>query len=92
MSVTVIAEMSSTDLNKTSGKVLDMAAEGPVRVLRRNQRFVLLKEEALEEMLGAARENRPQSLGDLLQDYDKNKIRGLVGGFLSSPPVGKEII
>jgi hypothetical protein len=31
MAVAIVAEMSSTDLNKTSGKVLDAAVEGPVR-------------------------------------------------------------
>lgn len=92
MPVSVIAELSSTDLNKTSGKVLDIAAEGPVRVLRRSQRFVLLKEETLDGMIDAAREARPQSLDDLLQDYDKGKIRELAGGFLSSSSTGKEII
>jgi len=92
MSVAVIAEMSSTDLNKTSGKVLDMAFEGPVRVTRRNQRFVVMTEDTLENLLEAARDNWPQSLEDLLQDYDKDKIRRLAGGFLSDPPVGKEIL
>jgi len=92
MPVPVIAELSSTELNKTSGKVLDIAAEGPVRVLRRTQRFVVLKEETLEGMLDAAREDRPQSLDDLLRNYDKKKIHDLAGGFLTSSPAGKEII
>lgn len=92
MSVAVIAEMSSADLNKTSGKVLDIAFEGPVRVTRRNQRFVVMREEALENLLDAARDNRPQSLEDLLQDYDKEKINRLAGGFLADPPSGKEIV
>lgn len=92
MTVPVVAQLSSTDLNKASGKVLDTAAEGPVRILRRNQRFVLLREEALDEMLEAARDDRPQSLEDLLDGYDPDKIRRLAGGFLSDPPSGKEML
>jgi hypothetical protein len=92
MAVAIVAEMSSTDLNKTSGKVLDAAVEGPVRVRRRDQRFVILREDALDELLAAARENRPQPLAALLQDYDCEKVASLVGDFLADAPAGRELI
>jgi len=88
----LFAQMSSTELNKTSGKVLDMAQQGPVRVVRRNQNFIVIKESTLDDMLVAARENRPQTLEDMLIDYDKEKIRRLAGGFIYDAPLGKEIL
>ncbi|MEI8394110.1 MAG: hypothetical protein WCF85_05200 [Rhodospirillaceae bacterium] len=86
------AQMSSTELNKTSGKVLDLAIEGPVRVIRRNQHFVIIREETLDNMLEAAKENRPRTLQDMLVGYDSEKIKSLVGGFISDEPAGKEIL
>lgn len=92
MTVSIVADVSSTDLNKTSGKVLDKAVLGPVRISRRNQRFVVLREETLEDMLNAARTNRPQSLEDMLQGYDKDAARREAGSLLSAPPVGREVL
>ncbi len=86
------AEMSSTELNKTSGRVLDLAQKGPVRVIRRSQHFIVIREEALDDMLEAAQENRPKTIQDMLVGYDREKIMKLVGGFISDPPKGKEII
>jgi hypothetical protein len=50
----LFAQTSSTELNKTSGMVLDMALEGPVRVVHRSQNFVLIREDVLEDMLESA--------------------------------------
>ena len=86
------AELSSTELNKTSGKVLGLAQKGPVRVVRRLERFIVIREDVLDDMLEAAKENRPKTLQDMLVGYDRDKIQILVGGFISDPPEGKEII
>ena len=88
----LFAQTSSTELNKTSGKVLDLALKGPVRIVRRNQNFIVIREEDLEEMLESAKGGRPRTLQDMLVGYDQEKINSLVGGFIADPPVGKEII
>lgn len=86
------AEMTSTELNKTSGKVLDLAMDGPVRIVRRSQHFIVIREDTFDDMLEAAKDNRPKTLRDLLVGYDQEKIQSLVGGFMSDQPSGKEIL
>jgi hypothetical protein len=86
------ARYSATDLSKSGGKLLDNALEGAVQISRREQSFVLIREDQLVHLLAEARDNRPGSLDDLLRDYDAEKIKGLAGGFLDDPPAGKELI
>lgn len=88
----VAASFSATDLNKSGGKLLDTALSGPVRITRRDQRFVLLREDALVELLADAQDDRPKSLDDLLRHYDGAKIRTRTRAFLDDPPAGKEPI
>jgi hypothetical protein len=83
---------SATDLSKSAGKLLDAALNGAVRITRREQSFVLLREEALSELLRDAREDRPRSLEDLLRDYDAEKIKRLTRPFLDDTAAGKEPI
>jgi len=83
---------SATDLNKSGGKLLDTALKGAVRITRRDQRFVLMREETLAELLDDARDVRPKSLDDLLRGYDADKIKKLTRGFLDDLPTGKERI
>jgi hypothetical protein len=83
---------SATDLNKSGGKLLDSALEGPVRITRRDQRFVLIREDEFLGMIDEARDGRPKSLEDLLRDYDAEKIRKLTRPFLEDKPKGKELI
>jgi hypothetical protein len=84
--------VSATELNKSAGKLLDIALKGAVRITRRDQRFLLVREETLAGLLEEARDNRPRSLEDLLQDYDPEKIKKLTRGFLDDAPAGKELI
>jgi hypothetical protein len=86
------ASFSATELNKSGGKLLDSALQGAVQITRRDQRFVLLREDALVGLLEEARDDRPQSLEDLLRDYDAQKIKTLTRTFHDDPPVGKELI
>ncbi|MEJ0018605.1 MAG: hypothetical protein WDN25_19015 [Acetobacteraceae bacterium] len=86
----VVATYTATDLNKSGGKVLDDAGDGAVRIKRRGTSYVLMREETLARMLEAAREGRPQSLQDLLRDYDAVKVKSLTREFLDDAPVGKE--
>ena len=84
------ASYSATDLNKCGGQILDAATTGAVRISRRGQDFILMRSDQLTGLLEAARDGRPQSLDDLLRDYDAAKIRGLTAGFLEDAPAGKE--
>jgi hypothetical protein len=86
------ARFSATELNKSGGKALDKALDGAVQITRRDQHFVLIREEALAALLEEARDTRPQTLDDLLRDYDAEKLKGLTRGFLEHPPAGKEPI
>jgi hypothetical protein len=86
------AHFSATELNKSGGKALDTALDGAVQITRREQRFVLIREEALAALIEEEREARPQTLEDLLQDYDAEKIKSLARGFMDHAPAGKERI
>ena len=86
------ASYSATDLNKSGGKLLDAASRGAVRITRRQQRFVLIREEALVDLLEEARDDRPRSLEDLLRDYDAKKIKKLTRRFLDDAAKGEELI
>jgi hypothetical protein len=84
---------STTEINKSSSRVYDDAwVKGGVEITRRGQRFVLLRQDYLNRLIEAARDGRPQSLDDLLRDYDADKIRTLTGDFEAEPPAGKELI
>jgi hypothetical protein len=88
----VQASYSTTDLNKTGGKLLDSALRGAVRITRREQRFVLMREDALAELLDEARGDWPKTLEDLLRDCDIQKLRTLTEGFRDDAPAGTERI
>jgi hypothetical protein len=87
-----VASYTATDLNKAGGKVLDSAGRGLVTVTRRGVEYVVLRKAQLEQMLNDARQDRPQSLDDLLRDYDPGKVKSLASGFLDGPPIGKEVL
>src|SRR3954453_19223622 len=86
------ARFSATELNKAGGKALDTALDGAVRITRRGQSFVLIREELLSQLLDAARDPRPQTLDDLLRDYDADNIKPLTRSFLYDDPAGQELI
>jgi hypothetical protein len=89
--LTFSASYRATDMNKAGGQILDMAAaKGAVAINRRGQEFVLMLASDLTKMLDDAREDRPQTLDDLLRDYDREKIGRLTAGFLNDAPTGKE--
>ncbi len=90
MDVHFVSSFTATDL-KAPGPVLDAATRGPVRVTRRGQSFVLMREEQLAEIVAEAADPRPKALADLLVDYDAEDVKKRLGGWLIDPPVGKEI-
>jgi len=75
-------QVSATELNKTSGKVLDLAMKGAVRVVRSNNNFIIIQEDYLNSMLESANKNYPKTIQDMLVNYDQDKIRSLVRNFL----------
>ena len=95
MSANIVFDVSysTTEINKGGSRVYDDAwQKGGVEITRRGQRFALIRQDYLDQLLQEAREGKPQSLDDLLRDYDKEKIQSLTAAFSGSPPVGKEII
>ena len=84
---------STTEINKSGAKVYDDAwASGSVEITRRGQKFVLLRQDVLQRLIAEAASHRPQTLDDLLRDYDAGKIKALTRAFLDAPPQGKERI
>ena len=84
---------STTDINKAGARVYaDAWVKGGVEITRRGQRFVLLRQDYLTKLIEDAHDDRPNTLDDLLHDYDADKIRALTLDFSSGPSVGKEII
>ncbi len=89
MSVETIASFTASDL-KQSGPILDAAARGVVRVTRRNDVFLLLRETQLTQMLQEAADPRPKNLADLLVDYDRDEVKARLGVWNGDAPSGIE--
>lgn len=84
-----VAEFTASDL-KAPGPILDAAVRGIVRIRRRAETFVLLREAELDALLAEAADPRPKTLGDLLQGYDAPEVTGRLRGWLEDRPAGKE--
>ena len=91
MKVHSIATFTATNL-KTPGPVFDAAARGPVRITRRGETFVMLREAQLAELLTEAADPRPKSLADLVAGYDAQDIESRLGGWFADRPAGKEAL
>lgn len=84
---------TTTMVNKAPAKVWDAAwKDGAVEVDRRDQRFVVVRMDVLEKTLKDARSNRPQSLGDMLEGYDREEINKRTSDFMNDAPIGREIL
>ena len=84
---------STTAVNKSGSRVFDDAwVKGGVRITRRGQLFVLLRQDYLDRLIEEARDDRPNSLDDLLRDYDAAKIRTLTADFADDDAQGREIV
>ena len=83
------ASFTATAL-KSPGPVLDAAARGLVRITRRGETFVLLREAHLTELLAEAADPRPKTLADLVAGYDP--AAASLGTWLADPPAGKEAL
>ncbi len=91
MSVETVACFTASDLKK-SGPILDAAARGVVRVTRRNDVFLLLRESQLAQMLQEAADPRPKNLAELLVGYDKDDLKARLGAWNADAPSGIEAL
>ena len=90
--VPYVADYSATEFSKHASQVLDMAGQGAVRVKRRNEVFVLLRERHLDQIVADAQDNRPKTLEDMLQGYNADQMKAGMTGWLEDIPAGKETL
>ncbi len=91
MSVEAVASFTASNL-KSPGPVLDAAARGPVRITRRGESFVILREARLAELLAEAADPRPKTLADLVAGYDAAGVKARLSGWLADAPSGTEAL
>ncbi|HQT86038.1 MAG: hypothetical protein B7Z58_13385 [Acidiphilium sp. 37-64-53] len=91
MSIDAIANFTASDL-KQSGPILDAATQGVVRIKRRGEAFLLLRETQFETMIAEAADPRPKTLADLLVDYDPNDVKQRLTTWINEQPSGRETL
>jgi len=91
MTVQTIADFTASDL-KQSGPILDAAVRGVVRIRRRGEAFLLLREAQFDRLVAEAADPRPKTLADLLVDYDAAEVKGRLSGWLSDTQAGNEAL
>jgi hypothetical protein len=87
----VMCEFAATAM-KSSGPVFDAASRGAVRITRHRERYVLLREAYLEEIIRDAADPRPKSLADLCAGHDAEADRAMLRGWLDDAPAGNEVL
>jgi prevent-host-death family protein len=87
----VYPQVTATDAGAHLGRVLDQAQRGPVTIIRRNEKFVLIRSSDYEEQIAVAMADAyPRlTLAQLLAGYDKDVHRS---DWPDDGPVGKETI
>jgi prevent-host-death family protein len=85
----VYPQITATDAGAHFGRVLDQAQRNPVTIIRRNEKFVLIRSEEYEEQIVVATVNSyPRlTLEQLLAGYDKTVHRS---EWPDDAPMGKE--
>ncbi len=91
MKIEPVASFTASDL-KQSGPILDAAMRGVVRIRRRNESFLLLREAQLDRIVEEARDPRPKDLADLLMDYDADDVKTRLSNWIADTPVGREAL
>ena len=86
-----IANFMASDLKK-SGPILDTATRGIVRIRRRNESFLLLRESQFDAIVEDAADPRPKCLADLLIGYDADDVKRRLGDWLTDAPAGSEAL
>ncbi len=91
MKIEAVANFTASDL-KQSGPILDKAVQGIVRIQRRGEAFLLLREAQFDRIIEEAADPRPKSLADLLIGYDAEDIKTRLAVWNADPPVGSEVL
>ncbi len=87
----IVADFTASAL-KQSGPILDAATQGVVRIRRRGEAFLLLRESQFDRILAEAADPRPKNLAELLVDYDPASVSARLSHWMSDAPAGKEAL
>jgi hypothetical protein len=63
-----------------------------VRIKRRGEAFLLLRESHFETLMAEAADPRPKTLADMLVDYNAEEVKARLSSWLTDAPVGKELL
>jgi hypothetical protein len=74
-----VADHSASDL-KEPGPILDAATRGIVRIRRGGDVFLLLRQPECDTLTNGAATRRPESLAELLADYDAADVKRRLAG------------
>jgi hypothetical protein len=86
-------KFTTTTVNKSPAHVWDAAwKSGVIEIDRREQRFVLIRMDVLAKTIDDARNNRPQSIDDMLSGYDRAAAKEKTEWFLNDAPEGRELL
>jgi prevent-host-death family protein len=87
----VYPQVTATDAGAHFGRVLDQAQRGPITIVRRSEKFVLIRSSEYEEQISiATADSYPRlTLAQLLAGYDKEIHRS---NWPDDNPIGKENI
>jgi len=91
MKIEAVASFTATNL-KAPGPVLDAATRGLVRITRRGETFVILREAQFAEILADAADPRPKTLADLLAGYEAEEVKSRLRGWLDDKQSGREAL
>ena len=91
MDIKEVASFKAADL-KNTGLIFREASRGIVKISRHSERYVLMRQADLEQMLAEAADPRPKTLADLLVGYDAEAVKAKLGSWAADGPVGKAIL
>ncbi len=91
MEIKEVASFKAADL-KNAGQVFREASRGIVKISRHSERYVLMRETELAQLLSEAADPRPKTLADLLEGYDADAVKARLGSWLTDASVGKEVL
>lgn len=89
MTIEATATFMASDL-KQSGPILDAAMRGIVRIKRRGEAFVLLREAQFDHIVAEAADPRPKTLADLVAGHDAAEVKSRLGHWHADQPAGRE--
>lgn len=91
MDIETIASFTASDL-KQSGPILDAAAQGMVRIKRRGETFLLLREAQFDRSIREAANPHPKNISDLLTNYDADDVKIRLSSWNADAAAGKQVL